>query len=168
MCEPSVVDDRKYRFVNKETPIAEIPNELINWLFMGREKPKLELERISIKEEKQQVVEQVKEDKNESSSGDIFYIDEFDLNDLLDKLPSEYYDDYSKWLTVATVLKGMKRYEAFDKFSKKSSKYDKEKNDVIYNSLNYKNYMDVNWIINVLNKDIKFKSKKYKYILTNY
>ena len=85
-----------------------------------------------------------------------FILNEFDLNDLLDKLPSEYYDDYSKWLTVTTVLKGMKRYEAFDKFSKKSSKYDKEKNDIIYNSLNYKNYMDVNWIINVLNKDIKF------------
>ena len=134
-----------------------MPNELIEWLFMGKTPKPEQEEKVSTKQEEKVEVQ-------EDESNDIYYIDEYDLNDLLDKLPSEYYEDYSKWLKVSSVLKGMKRYEAFDKFSKKSSKYDKEKNDIIYNSLNYKNYMNINCIISILNKDIKFKSKKYKYI----
>ena len=127
-----------------------IPDELLNFLLV--EQPV----------EKEQEVKQNHNLPNQTSNNDIYYIDSYDLNNLLEQLPAEYYDDRHKWLSICDVFKNMNNYEVFESYSKKSAKYNKYENLKIWNSL--RGNLNINFIINVINKTISTKSKKIRYI----
>ena len=101
LCEPSKINNKEYKFDNKNTPIIDIPDELLFFLCVEQESPKEKKEK--------------KEQPATTLSNDIYYIDDYDLFKLLDKLPKKYYDDRHSWLSVSDVLKGMNHYEAFEK-----------------------------------------------------
>lgn len=60
------------------------------------------------------------------------------LEVLLSKLPKEYCDNYTKWVSVglACYNDNPKNYEIFDKWSSKSVKYNKDKNKKIWDKFN--------------------------------
>ena len=77
LCEPSKINNKEYKFANKETPIIDIPDELLSFLFLERDEP-VEKKEKKAKKEKPEAV---------TVSNEIYYIDDHDLENLLDKLP---------------------------------------------------------------------------------
>ena len=145
LCEPSKINNKEYKFANKETPIIDIPDELLSFLFLEQDEP-VEKKEKKAKKEKPEAV---------TVSNEIYYIDDYDLESLLDKLPRKYCDDRLSWLAISDVLKGMDNYKAFEKFSMKSSKFNKIENDKIWSTL--RGNLNINYIIHAVNKATKSK-----------
>ena len=66
------------------------------------------------------------------------------LEEILFQLPSDYYDDYNKWIKVGMVLKTLdsddaKYFNLWDRWSKQSIKYNEYKIDKIWESLSKDN-----------------------------
>ena len=150
VCEPSKINDKVYKFVDKNAPIADIPEELFLFLYVGQDEP-------NPKKQKPAPKEKAEKSKPVTPSNDIYYIDDNDLKSLLDKLPRKYCDNRLLWLSISDVLKGMDNYKAFENFSMKSSKYNKEGNDTAWDSL--RGNLNINYIINIINTETKNKIK---------
>lgn len=102
-----------------------------------------------------------------------FDITEKELFNLVSNLPLNYVNDYSYWLEITYIFKKWDFGKVWNRWSKYSPKYNKEENIKIYNSLDTsKEYRDLNYFINILNKTSKYKEnmlnrinriyKKYK------
>ena len=76
--------------------------------------------------------------------------------DVLNKLPSKYYNDFKEWFKITSALKSANLREAWDTFSKKSIKYDEDNNNSIWEKLTPG--IDLTYL-NVIMRDNKIKSK---------
>ena len=83
------------------------------------------------------------------------------MNELLDKLPENYYNEFSYWLKITTVLKSLNKFEIWDAFSKMSKKYNKMNNSNIWNSC--KNILNINYLIHILNNELNLKVDEIQY-----
>jgi hypothetical protein len=87
-----------------------------------------------------------------------FDITEKELFNLISGLPIDYVNDYSLWLEITYILKKWDFGKVWNNWSKYSPKYNKDENIKIYNSLDTsKEYRDLNYFINILNKTSKYK-----------
>jgi len=88
-----------------------------------------------------------------------FDITEKELYNLLKDLPFENVDKYGNWIETSYILKKWDFGKVWNRWSKHSPKYNKEENIKIYNSLDIsKEYRDLNYFINILNKTTKYKN----------
>ena len=62
---------------------------------------------------------------------------EIEIRDLLESLPEEYRDDYSKWLAITSTLKseGERLKDVWDEWSAKSKSYNRDQNMKIWSDL---------------------------------
>lgn len=92
-----------------------------------------------------------------------FRYDREELVKVLNQLPSKYYNDYKRWITITSALKSAGLRKVWDEFSKKSDKYDCEYNNNIYDGLQPK--LDLTYIsVIVKQENIKTKLKIHRYI----
>jgi hypothetical protein len=136
----STINNKQYEYVNKSS-LMEMPTELILWLIEGQNDKK------ATTKEHDNKVPTVKQSNNDL----VFMIDDEKLQQILNKLPKEYNDNYLKWLIVSNVLKGLNKVDIWDSFSKKSKRYNKANNMIIWNSLN--SFHDVNYLIRSLDPE---------------
>ena len=78
-----------------------------------------------------------------------------DVVDVLNKLPSKYYNDTKLWISVTSALKSANLHAEWEVFSRKSSKYNKDNNESIWVGLTPG--VDLTFL-NVLIKQEKIKS----------
>lgn len=98
----------------------------------------------------------------------------FDINDdgikyLLNSLPSDYNDDYIKWLTITNILKGVNIKGVnskllWDEWSKSSTSYNKHKNNNIWRSIKEIKF-DLNYLVKLVNDNLN-DDKQFKPIET--
>jgi hypothetical protein len=147
----STINNKQYEYVNKSS-LTEMPTELILWLIEGQNDKKA-----TIKEHAKKVPT-VKHSQNDL----IFMIDDKKLQEILNKLPKEYNDNYLKWLSVSNVLKGLNKLDIWDSFSKKSKRYNKANNMIIWNNLN--SFLDINYLISIINSLASSQNTKLELI----
>jgi hypothetical protein len=147
----SIINNKQYEYVHKSS-LMEMPTELILWLIEGQNDKKTN--KIT-KSEKTITTKPSKTDL-------VFMIDDKTINEILNKLPKEYNDNYLKWLSVSNVLKGLKKQDIWDSFSKKSKRYNKANNMIIWNSLN--SFLDVNYLISIINSLSSSQNSKLELI----
>ena len=51
---------------------------------------------------------------------------------MLELLPDEYLDNFTKWSIITNILKNYEKYDIWDEWSKQSDKYNSRKNVVIW------------------------------------
>jgi hypothetical protein len=83
------------------------------------------------------------------------------LNELLNKLPSKYVNNYSDWLIITTILKSLNKLEIWQIWSKKSIKYDDVENMKSWNSIT--TVFDINLLIKILNDELHIKLATVQY-----
>jgi hypothetical protein len=112
---PSTINNKEYKYVNKNKTLLEMPTELILWLIEGHSKnnPKT-------KQDKQDIT-QTKTIQKCLKNDLVYMITDEKLMEILNLLPKEYNDNYLKWLSVTNVLKGLNKEEIWDSWSKKSN-----------------------------------------------
>jgi hypothetical protein len=149
----SVINNKKYEYVSKNgNHLLEMPTELILWLIEGHNDKKTN----KITKTEKTII------TRPSKTGLVYMIDDTKMTQILDMLPTEYCDNYLKWLTVTNVLKGLNKPDIWDKFSRKSKRYDKMKNLHIWNSLH--NFLDINYLISIINSSYSAKNNKLELI----
>jgi len=147
-------EDGEYKIMDKSKDAKELPANIIKELksYRKSEKPDDYIENLII------------DDTGLNDNIDIakgFNITEKELYGLLLDLPKHYLNDYAEWLEMTYILKKYNFGKVWDKWSKNSPKYDKKNNIKIFNSLDIsKEYRDINSIIKILNKTIKYKDNK--------
>lgn len=79
-----------------------------------------------------------------------------EIEKLLELIPDEFLNDYSKWIQILNVLKGINKFEVFDKWCKKSESYNREQNIILWNST--KNIIfGANYLKHIINKYTEYK-----------
>ena len=145
---PSVINNVSYAIINDVEQIP-MPSNLISWLLLGRVDKETKNKTIS---KKNMIIKQ-----NVVNNALVFNISDTMLEELLNKLPIEYANNYEKWLTITTVLKSLNNYNIWDKWSKQSKNYNINNNISQWN--NNKGIIDVNylvWLVNTLDKMVQF------------
>jgi hypothetical protein len=139
MCAPSVIDGKKYQFINsfKTTKVSEIPKSLILFLLEGSFGMN---KKVLTTKKKGEIIK-----NNIVKSDYVMVVNEDELEEVFKKLPQKYWDNFDDWLKVLTVSKNLNMWDLFDKYSKKGKGYDKEKNRIAW----YKNsgIFDLNYLI---------------------
>jgi hypothetical protein len=119
--------------------------------------------------------------KNFSFDKSIKYdIDDNAIKYLLNSLPSEYNDDYLKWLCITNILKGVNikginSKKLWDEWSKNSTSYNKHKNNAIWRGIKDIKF-NLNYLVKLvndnLNEDKQFNPietyKEFKQITQDY
>jgi len=85
LCEPSKIDGKAYKFVNKQTSNIDIPDELLMFLFLGQSQKVLKKDK-EVEEESEEESEEETPNMY-TKSKEIYYIDDSDLEHLLESLP---------------------------------------------------------------------------------
>ena len=93
-----------------------------------------------------------------------FDIDDNGIKYLLNSLPSDYNDDYLKWLTITNILKGVNKKHLWDEWSKTSTGYNKYKNNSIWRSIKNIKF-DLNYLTKLVNDNLN-EDKQFKPIET--
>lgn len=151
----SSINNKQYEYVNKKN-IIEMPTELLLWLIEGKN------DKAPQKETPNKKITQTKPSKNDL----IYMISNEKLIEILNMLPQEYCDNYLKWLSVTNVLKGLNKCDIWDSFSRKSKKYNESNNINIWNNLN--SFLDVNYIISIINSYSVKNNKKALELIESY
>ena len=81
------------------------------------------------------------------------YATDEQIKEMLNILPKEYLDDYSKWIIITNILKGQDKYELWDKWSKQSKQYNYRKNLSIWKGTK-KIIFDVQYLIKLTNYNL--------------
>ena len=136
---PSTINGVAY--VCNNASIIEMPEQLAYWL---------------IETDKMPIIPRVikAEDKivKEYPQNLIYDLNDNQIVEILDALPSEYLNEISKWLAITNIMKNMNKFDLWDKWCKKSSKYDQYKNVIIWNSA--KGLLNINWLMITLKKPL--------------
>lgn len=132
--------------VIQDDPICDIPNVLFDWIMIWRNRH----------QKKNTSGKKTKKTQGEQKDNFVYDYNPDALVDVLNLLPSKYYDDTKHWLTVTSILKSQNFKTIWDDFSKKSDRYDKESNFKIWDGLVPKLNIDY---LNSLIKDEKIKSQ---------
>jgi hypothetical protein len=154
VCAPSTINGKSYEWVNDphEVRIIDMPESLMNYIVKNSKK--------KVKEEVSRCIKVV----SDLIENDIvYYINEKYIVDLLDHLPSEYWNDTSKWFSVTSALKSINNKQIWDEYSKRSTKYNSIHNTLIWESL--QTIVNINYIVNVVNGTIRTKKNKFKRII---
>ena len=56
---------------------------------------------------------------------------------MLNILPADYLDEYSKWIIITNILKGQDKYDIWDNWSKQSNAYNVYKNKSIWRATKF-------------------------------
>ena len=92
------------------------------------------------------------------------YISDVQLKEMLLLLPSEYLNEYSKWIIITNILKNLNKFDIWDEWSKQSENYNSRANISIWNSTK-KIMFNVAYLIKLTN----YKTfKPYKPITNNH
>ena len=150
--EPSCLHTKKYQFVN-EHEIIEIPHNLIEFLLIGYEPKKQNIEKLN------------RVGINLNQHHFKYDITDNEINQLLLKLDDTYCNETKKWLIITQVLKGLDKFQIWNDWSSMSELYNKESNLKIWNSINNPIY-DINYITYKLGKKPINKYKPYTHLTT--
>jgi hypothetical protein len=118
----SIVDGMKYTVI-KNKPIATVP-EWLKLFIMDNQK----------KNNNEKINNIINKKESLSKLDKIFYINDKDINVILNLLPSSWLDDVRRWSIVTNILKGLDKFNIWDEWSKKSYKYDKQANLIVWNN----------------------------------
>jgi len=142
VCEPSVINNNKYKF-DTSYKISDIPIWLFDWI-LTNENMKKQVNKINEQEQPNII-------KHNTDIEEYKISDEL-LQHILDKLPINYLNNYSDWIKIGTICKTLNKYTVFDEWSKKSKQYNAKENEYLFRYLR-DDIMDVNWLINIHNKN---------------
>lgn len=165
ICPPSINNDPnyefkgiKYKFINPEAKIIDMPKWLFNFINKCQVEKKIS-HKISSK------VKRVREINN----NEIYFLVPEQLLYLLKELSDKYKNNYDEWLIACSCMKSTGldyAWDIFDKYSKTGDDYDYEDNKQIWNLLHSK--LNLNYILNILNYDFliqpTLKYKPFNYI----
>lgn len=122
-------DIYKYKFIGGE--LLNIPNEFLS-----------EFKQFSKKDKIQKKININKNMKNNNSLIDSNVNKLSEIENLIYKLPSTFYDDYNNWINIGFIIfneLGLDGFNLFNKWSEQSDKYDFDEVKKKYNSFQYKN-----------------------------
>ena len=156
--EPSIIDGKPYKFIRSfdNCELLEMPEALIDWLLIAEKEIKQNRKKPIMKKETDNI---------------IFTTTDEQIEKLLYKLPSIYYDNYNEWLYILTIFKNINKWAIFDKWSKQSKTYNVDKNIKLWNS--NKGAIDINYLVYLVNIENKINIplvssyKPYTPITTN-
>ena len=136
--EPSTIDGKPYKYIRSfdKYPILEMPETLIDWLLVGQK------EKVDKKDKATPLLKNKKDDIKLSITDD-------KLNELLNKLPTTYLDDYNNWIYILTIFKNIDKWDILDKWSVQSKNYNYIKNVKLWNY--NKGVIDINFLIHLVN-----------------
>jgi hypothetical protein len=137
--------DKAYEIVN-HVPIIDMPTTLCEWLLESRTELKPKQKPTRVNELKH---------TNELE----YFADDKQLQSILDRLGSDWYDIYDNWLKVLTCFKSLDKYELFDAWSKQSSRYDADKNRYMWE--HNSGVIDINYLTHQLKMPPIEKCKRF-------
>jgi hypothetical protein len=149
----SKINHKTYTYVNHsdKDQLQEIPTDLLLWLLEGYTKEG--------ETKKEPTPQKTQKDLQKDL---VSLVSDEKIIELLQLLPNEFCDNYLKWLSVTNVLKGLNKQDLWNTFSRKSKKYNRSNNINIWNQLN--SFLDINYIIHILNSTISEKTMKIELI----
>jgi hypothetical protein len=80
-----------------------------------------------------------------------YFYDKREIEEILDRLPKKYIEEFEEWFKITGILKSENLYEIWNEWSKKSKCYDEEKNMKIWNSI--KPNININHLVYINNKE---------------
>lgn len=152
----SIINDKPYTWIHnpKDTLIQDIPDCLLDYILTHTSPKEPTKLKKSEKEENIIKVQNIPTD-------DIYFIEDYELNNILKRLPEKYCNEVINWRLVTSALKNVDKYDIWNEWSKGSNKYDAVKNDAIWSNMNP--IININYIINAVNINISKKNQiKYK------
>lgn len=160
---PSVRLGKSYSVI-KAAPVAEMPLELVTWLIEEKPDNTPTQFRDKIEPAYKPKIKPLTRSENFE-----YEISDDKVWDILNRLPQNYLDDYSKWLVVTSALKRHNLHDIWDEWSRRSTHYDKTKNEKQWRA--NQGVFDINYLACLVkgNSEIKTvrKFKKYTAIETD-
>ena len=130
-----------------DVELRPAPEWLKTWLLKSRVKAEKKVTKTPKLSETSKPSETIK-----SASSFEYLIDADEIKEILDELPPEHCNDFSKWFLVTAALKSANLREVWDVWSKTSTSYDEAGNLAIWNSLVPK--VDLSYLSTVSGKKI--------------
>lgn len=162
-------------FRDTNTHLQPMPKELIDWL--NKYQQPLGSKKVKTKKHLKtgnKILDTVPQEGNQYD----YNIPDNKLKEIVAKLPSQLWCDYSEWLKITTAFKALNRKDVWDIECKKHPSYDKANNYKIWDSITWAhNGMHlVNWMLNQTDDrtlldyiklkpipENKIKNSQYKY-----
>jgi hypothetical protein len=79
----------------------------------------------------------------------IFNVTNEEIKNLLELLPSNYLNDYHKWIIITNICNGLKCYEIWNSWSANSENYNHNNNNYIWRNIKSVKY-DINYIVHII------------------
>lgn len=127
----SLVAGKKYEVINN-TDIKEIPEDLENFL------KDYIFEGVPVSNKKKRVRGRKVLDNLDNKKFEVEYsynIPPSKIRDVVSRLPSIYFEDFTKWFIFTSAMKQLNQKEIWTEFSKKYSNYDSNKNEYYWNKV---------------------------------
>ncbi len=127
----SVVAGKKYEVIH-DTDIKEIPVDLENFL------KDYIFDAYPVNNKKKRVRGRKVLDSIENREFEVEYsynIPESKVREVVSKLPSVYFEDFTKWFIFTSAMKQLNQKEIWTEYSKKYSNYDSNKNEYFWNKV---------------------------------
>ncbi len=154
-----------WRDTNKE--LKEMPEELINWLNKYQQPGGSKRIRPTKEQLKtgNKILDTVPQEGNQYN----YNINDEKLKEVISKLPTNLWADFSEWFKLTTAFKALNRKDVWDIECKKHPGYNKTKNDKIWKSINWgHNGLNiVNWMLHQTGDRTLLDYIKYKPIPKN-
>jgi len=149
---PSKINNIEYKFIRNfnECKILEMPENLIDWLLLGKQNKIIECKT------------KTKDTPENTKSSLNYLINDEEIKTLLYNLPKKYYKNYNEWLYILTIFKNLNKFDIFDEWSKQSKKYNYNNNVQLWNS-NAGN-IDINFLVYLVNIENNSNNSSIQYI----
>ena len=125
-------------------------------------------------EEKKNIKPKIKRETFELTDINKTYATDKQIYEMLNILPVDYLDEYSKWIIITNILKGQDKYNIWDNWSKQSNAYNVYKNKSIWRATK-KIIYDVSYLVKMtdyslfktytpITKEKQMKLMNHKYL----
>lgn len=141
VCEPSVINDKAYKFSGTFEDVTEMPTWLFQYINEKAAAPAPKLKPTNLLKAHISAPSKRK-----------FNVREEDLREVLNKVPAIAWDNFDSWLKITYSLKSEGLFDVWDEYSRKSPRYNKSNNIQIWNGIT-NIAVDINYLKVVLGWD---------------
>jgi hypothetical protein len=129
---------------NKEKPtIHSIVNGQMSGYLLDLIQPKSSILTIEVKKD---IKPKIKREIFELTDINKTYETDKQIYEMLNILPADYLDEYSKWIIITNILKGQDKFDIWDNWSKQLNAYNVYKNKSIWRATKKITY-DVSYLV---------------------